>query len=318
MPINFNNADTLNRVQRLFDNPTGWADRVISMLNTAFGGENVFGTAATRDTGTAGGEVPVVNADGNLAEVIGAATASRIGIATLADLETASDARQVVGDAIDTVGGSALGVRHAVRTRISGVQADGFISRITFSDRPSLVLVSAAGGNAPISGDIFGIVRMQSVVLMPTATGSTSRIHINSGRPPLIVDGVIDRNSRNTEYRNLDGTAADTSGDTMQFLSAAQLSAFNLEWGFRLRRFGAGAGEKYASTNARQNRYIFRDFSERREADLLIAYKRGASTMFYETNTTDRGSFVSTSWPFDSNSSGQSAGADGFAVEILL
>lgn len=324
MPINFNIADVLNRTQRLFDNPTGFDDRVIQMLNNAFGANNVFGTVAVRDTGTTGGEAPLVQPDGTLSALFEDASTTHSGVSALGPLGSPASARQTVGDAIDTIGGSALGVRNAPREEVRGSRTNTrFISRLSFTEQHSLILISAAGGNAAVLGDIFGTVRMQSVILFPNATAADDavRIHVNSGRPPRIVDGVIDTNALNTEYRTPDGTAVEQSRDCFQVLSQAQLQAFGLSWGFRLRRYGAAQGELYDVRATRReftDRYSAREFTERRDADLLIAYKPGVSNMFFETNITDRQQFLPSSSPFTAFSSGQAAGADGFAIEILL
>jgi len=214
MPINFNNADTLNRVQRLFDNPTGWSDRVISMLSTAFGGDNVFGTAATRDTGTAGGEVPLVNADGNLAAVIGTATTDTRGLTTTADLPTPDDSVSALREALTTIGAANLDARGGyflARRASTPIQLD-------INQHASLLLIS--------SGRQGGF-DASNIVLTPSLNADAVRIHITGGgAAPL----------------NPDGTS-NTAGVGIHFLTQAQLTAFSFEWAVVVRGWGNGGNE---------------------------------------------------------------------------
>jgi len=62
-----------------------FADRVVAVINEVFGASNPFGTAATRDTGTAEGNVPVLGADGNIANtVLPLAATDRAGLVRVA------------------------------------------------------------------------------------------------------------------------------------------------------------------------------------------------------------------------------------------
>ena len=172
--------------------------------------------------------------------------------------------------------------------------------------------MSAPSRHAPVTGDIFGIVRFQPISLAPTfdVDNNSTRILINSGRPsdqpPL--DG----------YRTLDGTALDTSGDSVSYLTQAQLDAFGLSWGFRIRGWGSDGGLKtFLSGRDQNNGWSLRQVTERGVADLLIAYKPAATTMWSEFYNYFQ-DFTPPQPPLGGNPTSLYSGSGGYAVEILL
>lgn len=320
MPIDFNtdefnNTDTLTRAQRLFDNPTGWGDRVIQMLSNAFGDDNPFGSAALLDAGGVDG-VPVIGEDGSLESFIGDATTDAKGLVTSNQLQTASEVQTALAVALSTIGASRLNIvdaRLGSTRRISSTnELSHSVTQVVFSTASSIIMISGAGRTAPITGDVIGILQSQPVSLAPTfdVDNNSTRILINSGRPsdqpPL--DG----------YRTLDGTALDTSGDSVSYLSQAQLDAFGLSWGFRIRGWGSDGGLKtFLSGRDQNNGWSPRQVTERGVADLLIAYKPAATTMWSEYYYYNQ-DFTPPQPPLARNPTALVLGSSGYAVEILL
>jgi len=68
MPADFDTNITapLGRLRALTAGATSFASDIVSLLTAAFGTSNPFGTAATRDTGTAEGNVPLLGAGGRI------------------------------------------------------------------------------------------------------------------------------------------------------------------------------------------------------------------------------------------------------------
>lgn len=68
MPADFQTPITspLTRLRALTSGATTFASDVVALLTAAFGANNPFGTAATRNTGTAEGDVPLVGSDGRI------------------------------------------------------------------------------------------------------------------------------------------------------------------------------------------------------------------------------------------------------------
>ena len=72
MPANFPSRVTnaLTALNAVTGSAVTFADRVLGVINEVFGANNPFGTASTRDTGTAEGNVPVLDAQGKLVDAV--------------------------------------------------------------------------------------------------------------------------------------------------------------------------------------------------------------------------------------------------------
>lgn len=79
MAIDFNNQESLGRLNDIFNNPTGWGSGVIAALTAALGANNPFNSTALADTGDAEGNVPVLDAEGIQEQHLPPATTSTDG-----------------------------------------------------------------------------------------------------------------------------------------------------------------------------------------------------------------------------------------------
>ena len=93
MPADFPQASrtTLTQLNAVTGGAVTFAARVVAVMNSFLGSSNPFGTAATRDTGTGDGDVPVLDASGMIADAaLPAASATRGGVVRIAPtLDTA-------------------------------------------------------------------------------------------------------------------------------------------------------------------------------------------------------------------------------------
>ena len=93
MPADFPQASrtTLTQLNAVTGGAVTFAARVVAVMNSFLGSSNPFGTAATRDTGTGDGDVPVLDASGRIADAaLPAASATRGGVVRIAPtLDTA-------------------------------------------------------------------------------------------------------------------------------------------------------------------------------------------------------------------------------------
>jgi len=311
-PIDFGDtvAGALNRVPRLFDTPRGWGTAVRRILSDMRG---VFGSVANRDAGTMAGEVPEVGADGTLGGVVGAATADARGLSTMAALVTPAELNAPTGQFAvlfsTLIGASRLAVRHMSYRSVRVVKNLHGIFALGASDEPSLVLISARGRDA----DTRGFRRtIHSVDLMSDSNddADTVHVHLNSGHTP---DSV---------YRNLEGTAADDSNDSAQFLTQAQCAAFGFVWGIRLRAAGSAAGTHFAISE--NSPFVLSapplelDRIAHGGGDLLIAYKRGRGRIFMDFDASTNSTGPTQPIIAYSTSQEKDIGGGGYALELLL
>ena len=98
MPANFPTRVTsvLTQLNAVTGGAVTFADRVVAVMNSFLGTNNPFGTAATRDTGTGDGDVPVLDSDGDIASaVLPAASTTRAGAVQIAASLTGAAAGSV-------------------------------------------------------------------------------------------------------------------------------------------------------------------------------------------------------------------------------
>ena len=72
MATNLNLDDELAAAENLTGSATGWADKILTLLTRLVkSDQNPFGSAATKNVGTAAGEVPILGTDGQLPASVG-------------------------------------------------------------------------------------------------------------------------------------------------------------------------------------------------------------------------------------------------------
>jgi len=163
MPADFDTNITapLGRLRALTAGATSFASDIVSLLTAAFGTSNPFGTAATRDTGTAEGNVPLLGAGGRIEP-------SLLPTATATDRGAVLLARDINDRRTDVIATAAQLAAHAATVK-SGLEASNFtITQLT----------SGVAFTAPAVGLIF-----------VAASGGGGSVPTRSGLAPLLVDG---------------------------------------------------------------------------------------------------------------------------------
>lgn len=155
MPANFptqfqNTLAAFTGVQR---GATTFASRLIDLMNAAFGPSNPFGTAATRDTGTAEGNIPLLDSAGALdSAVLPAASADAPGAVTLArDL---SDDRAGVVALPSQVSAAVAGLTQGFRADALAITQLSL--NVVFTTPGSGFLIGSSGGQGGRSTSVFG------------------------------------------------------------------------------------------------------------------------------------------------------------------
>ena len=147
MPADFSDTPIpapLGRLRTITRGATTFASDVMAVLTAAFGPSNPFGTAATRNTGTVAGDVPLLNSDARIEpSLIPEATTTARGGVMLANAVT--DARDGVVPTAAQITAYAAGVA-------TGLSAENFtiteLTSGTVFTPPGigLIVIGAAGG----------------------------------------------------------------------------------------------------------------------------------------------------------------------------
>lgn len=313
MPIDFGNADTLTRAQRLFDNPLGWGSRVIQMMSDAFGNENPFNSAALLDAGGADG-VPVIAADGSLESLIADATTNNRGLVRsgdVADIPSIDALFAAVAALVDVFNLNVRSVPFAQAGRAGGRP----VIRYQTSNQSSILLISTKGQDDPISVD-----RLSNSVVLTAQLENDDATNIWLSPPASTVerapDGtILANNLRELDFAPIPGnprSAGPVSG--IYLLNEAQLNAFSFSWGVLFKNWGSQGNDGVLDTNPDQS-FEFNNHMRTRglDADLLVVFKAGATNIYHRSSSPSN---ISSALLSRSNNSRQ--GRSGFVLEILL
>ena len=116
MPADLNLDTQLSEVANATGSAPGWASKVITLAQAAFGAGNPFGTAATKNTGTAAGEVPVLTGEAEVdVSLLPAASTTGAGVvrrATAAEITAGTSTEAVPSvSQVQALAGGGSGLR---------------------------------------------------------------------------------------------------------------------------------------------------------------------------------------------------------------
>ena len=239
----FNNQNQLDSIRNLNANPTGFANKVRGFLDTHFGAANQFGTAATRNTGAATGNIPLLDAVGALLNsTFKQATTTTPGVFKKTAAQDSSSAEHVMelGSLLDITRSfiSALvlnefaGSRLDVISRSAGTPSDG----ITMP-REAGFLICSAGAGAGVDGDPdeWGT---PSPLLYTEPQTRVNDIKISPGIPTwrnIFTSSLFTRYFTHFEWRNESGAVFD---DAVEFITPVKAARLGLSFGVLIHGWG--------------------------------------------------------------------------------
>jgi len=300
MPIDFENANDIRRIQRLFQFPTGWATSVRRIINNAL---TRIGSSALLDTGTAGGEVPLVAAERGIGDVVADATTERKGfIRQTNDVPLAAD----VNDALRGVdiGSRNINTRtpttRFIRQGAGGLSDFGNpvqtnIYRMITSSNPALFLYATPGqpgasrfNQVHADGLRLGELDIGNVVLLSDSNDNdaTSRIYLNGGGAETVRDPEGNLLANLPLLQNRSNTDIDNERQSLYYLTQAQLDAFGFQWGVVIKGWGGEGHHRRALRDISSGPAVQVINNRMRTAgvdgDLLIAFHRGLASVYFD------------------------------------
>lgn len=308
MPAQFpaNVRDAVTTFTGTTGGATTFASRLITLINAVFGPSNPFGTAATRDAGTAADNVPVLNADGELsADVLPAATDTVPGII------------QVAGSLSDATGAATPSqVRGAVAGLTQGFRADRtalteLALNTAFTTPGSGYLIASSGG-----GGGYGLVYQRG------------------GNPPIFTSRGNNGEALTIQYGAASATGFNNASPTLS-VAGGIAAAVNTPIGGTPRAFqilsidaaaaSANRAPKFAFTRGvqgapggRPGYHVEVDIPIRSDAgNLLVAFFEGAGKHIRMT-ADGTGGAGGNPGQLDSNRVAGEAGANGFAFYVRV
>ena len=341
MPVDFgvNTNDRLNRMRRLFDNPTGWGSRCIDTLAELLDAdEGLLNSVAAVDAGSNEGNAPIIDASGGVGGDIADATTDRAGLITRAQAPTISEAEAAVRAVVSVIGGGNLdiiepGIRFIRPLGSRRVEDDDgnllyyqttrALLRLDTNQNESILLIATEGQDAPRPDDTDTSV--EDVVLLSNTRydNDTERIYLNNGGTQTVRSPTGEVRVELPPLANrvypVSGNQVDRDTGGIDHLNAAQLSAFGFTWGIILKGWGARGGVRGISDITGDPHptpglplgfaYSNRMRTAGVPGDLLIAYKPAQATVYYESTH---------SFLFRHRGSRKSSGGQGYTLEILL
>ena len=234
----FNNQNQLDSIRNLNANPTGFANKVRGFLDTHFGAANQFGTAATRNTGAATGNIPLLDGVGALLNsTFKQATTTTPGVFKKTAAQDSSSAEHVMelGSLLDITRGfiSALVLNEFAGSRLDIIATHPYSTSDDITlPREAGFLICSAGAGAGVNA-VYDEWYTPTPNLYKLLQGRPRVIRINTGIPA--VSHIFPSSSISGYFRNESGAVF---GDAVEVVSPAEAAEFGLSWGVVIHGWG--------------------------------------------------------------------------------
>lgn len=321
MPADFTSKDSARAdLANLFGFATGFGDRVKMFIDDCLGAGNPFGTAATRDTGETRGQIPVIQADGELdplrlppapesgglgAVALGNAAAGDVGAESYFNVVTAAGAAAFLAPLMDSISAMAVSLSD-LSIRPYG-EGDNLRASLVIPQRPALILIASNGGRT------FGSAS--------TDEGQDIRILDSAGETLVTLRAGLNRIIFEEAHGGdaLPSTAASNwstnPADTLEILSESVRTALGLRFGMILRGHGApGDLPTQHRGDAGDGLDVTRSALQSGNGDLLIGMKDETPPMVWLTGENPLPSWQSRSRFYRT----RPEDTQGFAVSVRL